>query len=97
MKGFERIDWNEYNLPPFLPQWLSRGETKKLATFGDSGLAGVEAEILAQKDRWDLDAVTGAQLERIGALLDVQRNGNTDDYYRLLPRPWRLSGTIPRG
>ena len=86
MKGFERIDWNEYNRPPFLPHWLCRGETKKLAAFGDPGLAVVDGEILAQKDRWDLDAATGAQLDRVGALLDVQRNGNTDDYYRLLLR-----------
>jgi hypothetical protein len=84
MKDFNKIDWHTFNRPPFFPQWLCRGETEGLASFGDVGLAKIDDAILAQKDKWDLATVTGEQLDRIGKLLDVERNGEGDDYYRLL-------------
>jgi hypothetical protein len=84
MKDFQEIDWKRYNRPPFYQQWLCCDDTLKLATFGDRGLAEVDNQVLALKDQWDLDTVKGHFLDRIGKLLDENRNGNTDDRYRLL-------------
>jgi hypothetical protein len=99
MRDFQRIDWKTYNRPPFYQQWLCRDDTLKLATFGDRGLAEADDQILALKDQWDLDNVKGRFLDRIGKLLSETRNGNTDEYYRILLKLRRLlntsNGSIP--
>jgi hypothetical protein len=99
MTDFQKIDWKTYNRPPFYQQWLCRDDTLKLATFGDRGLADVADQILALKDQWDLDNVKGHFLDRIGKLLSEARNGNTDEYYRILLKLRRLlntnNGSIP--
>jgi hypothetical protein len=93
MRDFQKIDWKEYNRPPFYQQWLCRDDTLKLATFGDRGLADVDDQILALKDQWNLDDVKGHFLDRIGKLLSEARNGNTDEYYRILLKLRRLLNT----
>jgi hypothetical protein len=99
MKDFQKIDWKQYNRPPFYQQWLCRDDTLKLATFGDRGLAEVDDQILALKDQWDLEHVKGHALDRIGKLLREQRNGATDNHYRILLKLRRLlntsDGSIP--
>jgi hypothetical protein len=99
MKDFQKIDWKQYNRPPFYQQWLCREDTLKLATFGDRGLSEVDDQILALKDQWDLDKIRGRLLDRIGNLLSEYRNGNTDEYYRILLKLRRLlntnDGSIP--
>ena len=99
MKGFQKIDWKIYNRPPFYQQWLCRDDTLKLVTFGDKGLAAVDNQTLALKDQWDLDNVKDHFLDRIGKLLSESRNGNTDEYYRILLKLRKLmntnNGSIP--
>jgi hypothetical protein len=99
MKDFQKIDWKLYNKPPFYQQWLCRDDTLKLATFGDKGLSDLDDQILALKDQWDLENVKGHFLDRIGKLLNEKRNGNTDDYYRIMLKLRRLlntnDGSIP--
>jgi hypothetical protein len=99
MKDFHRIDWKTYNRPPYYQQWLCKGDTLKLATFGDKGLAEIDEQVLALKDQWDLDNVKGYFLDRIGKLLSEYRNGNTDEYYRILLKLRRIlntnNGSIP--
>jgi hypothetical protein len=99
MKDFHKIDWKLYNRPPFYQQWLGKEDTLKLATFGDRGLAEFDDQTLALKEQWDLENVKGHFLDRIGKLLDEQRNGNTDEYYRVLLKLRRIlntnDGSIP--
>jgi hypothetical protein len=99
MKDFQKIDWKQYNRPPFYQQWLCRDDTLKLASFGDKGLSEVDGQILALKDQWDIDNIKGHFLDRIGKVLDEKRNGNTDTYYRILLKLRRLlntnDGSIP--
>jgi hypothetical protein len=99
MKDFQKIDWKIYNRPPFYQQWLCKEDTLKLAAFGDRGLAEVDGQVLALKDQWDLENVRGHFLDRIGKLLSEHRNGNTDEYYRILLKLRRLlntnDGSIP--
>jgi hypothetical protein len=84
VKDFEKIEWSQYNRPPFYQQWLCRGDTLKLAAFGDKGLAGADDQILLLKDQWGLDNAKGHFLDRIGKILAEPRNGNNDGLYRLL-------------
>jgi hypothetical protein len=99
MKDFQKIDWKQFNRPPYYQQWLCRDDTLKLATFGDRGLVEIDDQIFALKDQWDLDNVKGSFLDRIGKLLSEARNGNTDEYYRILLKLRRLlntnNGSIP--
>jgi hypothetical protein len=99
MRDFQKIDWKIYNRPPFYQQWLCRDDTLKLASFGDKGLSEVDDQILSLKDQWNLDDVKGHFLDRIGKLLNEYRNGNTDNYYRILLKLRRLlntnDGSIP--
>jgi hypothetical protein len=99
MKDFQKIDWKLYNRPPFYQQWLCKEDTLKLATFGDGGLAEVDDQVLALKNQWDLENVKGHFIDRIGKLLSEYRNGNTDEYYRILLKLRRLlntnDGSIP--
>jgi len=93
MKDFEKIDWKNYNKPPFYQQWLCKDETLKLTTFGDKGLCEVDKNILSLKDQWDLDNVEGSFLDRIGKVLTEQRNGNTDEHYRVVLNLRKLLNT----
>jgi hypothetical protein len=93
MKDFQKIDWKQYNRPPYRQQWLCRDDTLKPAAFGDKGLAEVDNQALSLKDQWDLEKVKSHFLDRIGKLLNEYRNGNTDDYYRILLKLRRLMNT----
>jgi hypothetical protein len=99
MKDFQKIDWKTYSRPPFYQQWLCRDDTLKLTTFGDKGLAEVDAQVLVLKDQWDLENVEGHFLDRIGKLLNEKRNGNIDSNYRIILKLRRLlntnNGSIP--
>jgi hypothetical protein len=99
MRDFQKIDWKLYNKPPFYQQWMCRDETLKLATFGDKGLSEVDDHILSLKDQWDLDHVECHFLDRIGKLLSEPRNGNSDEYYRIVLNLRKLlntnAGSIP--
>jgi len=99
MRDFEKIDWKRFNKPPFYQQWMCRDDTLKLATIGDKGLAEVDEHILSLKDQWDLDHVGEHFLDRIGKLLSEQRNGTSDDHYRIILNLRKLlntnAGSIP--
>jgi hypothetical protein len=82
MKDFKLIDWKGYNRPPYLQQWMSIDDTKKLVSFGDKNLEDVNQQVLGLKDEWDLPTARGWFLDRIGKLMNEKRSGNTDEYYR---------------
>jgi hypothetical protein len=84
MKDFELIEWKGYNKPPYLQQWLTGGDPKKLVSFGDKNLEDVNQQVLGLKDSWDLDNVRAWFLDRIGKLMNEKRSGNTDEYYRTI-------------
>ena len=81
---FTPIDWNIYNRPPYLPQWLSKGETKAFTSFDDSQLVKVEGQIRQISEQYDIDNAKAMLLDRIGNILAEPRNGNDDYLYRLL-------------
>ncbi|MDR0759639.1 MAG: DUF2612 domain-containing protein [Treponema sp.] len=83
---FTPIDWNIYNRPPYYPEYLARGETKKLVSFDDEGLAEIDKNIDKAADQYDLDTVKAVLLDRIGKIVDEKRDGNEDELYRLLIR-----------
>ncbi|MDR2952574.1 MAG: DUF2612 domain-containing protein [Treponema sp.] len=84
--NFEPVDFNVYNKPPFYPEYLARGETKKLVSFDDKQFAELDRLIDKTSDQYDLDKVKGVLLTRLGNLLAENRNGNEDELYRLLVR-----------
>jgi hypothetical protein len=81
---FTPIDWPIYNKPPYFPQWLSRGETKKLVSYDDRLLADIDKQIGLLSGQYDLDTIKGALLDRIGNLVAEDREGNNDELYRIL-------------
>jgi hypothetical protein len=83
---FDPVDFGKYNKPPFYPQYLSRGETKKLVSFDDEQLVELDRLIDKASDQYDLDKAKGILLDRLGKLKDVPRDGNDDELYRLLIR-----------
>jgi hypothetical protein len=83
---FDLIDFGKYNKPPFYPQYLSRGETKKLVSFDDEQFGELDRLIDKTSDQYDLDKAKGILLDRLGKLKDVPRDGNEDELYRLLIR-----------
>jgi len=83
---FDPVDFNVYNKPPYLPQYLSRGETKKLVSFDDAQFAELDRLIDKTSDQYDLDKAKGILLDRLGKLVDENREGNDDELYRLLIR-----------
>lgn len=83
MNDFTPIDWQSYNKPPFYQQWLCTDDTLKLAAFGDRNLTDIVVQTLTLKEQWDLAAVKGVRLDRIGKLLQEPRNGKEDETYRL--------------
>jgi hypothetical protein len=83
MKDFEPIDWQQYNKPPYWPQWLCKGDPLSLVSFGDSNLADIDIQIQKLKDIWDIDNLQGFQLDRVGKLLGVMRAGSSDENYRI--------------
>jgi len=84
--NFDPIDFNVYNKPPYYPQYLSRGEAKKLVSFDDDKYAELDRLIDKTSDQYDLDRAKGILLDRIGKLVDESRDGNDDELYRLLIR-----------
>jgi hypothetical protein len=97
--NFDPIDFSRYNKPPFLPQWLSRGETKKIANYGDKQYVEIDGVFREMSKQYDLDNIKGALLDRLGSLVDEQRDGKTDEIYRLMIRLRTLlnttTGSIP--
>lgn len=83
---FKPVDFSIYNKPPFYPQYLSRGETKKLVSYDDAQLAELDLLIDKMSDQYDLEKAKGILLDRIGKLKDEPRNGNGDELYRLMIR-----------
>jgi hypothetical protein len=83
---FLPIDWKKYNKPPFYPQWLSRGETKKLISYDDGLLTDIDLQIEKLSNQYDLDNIKGAFLDRLGKLLNEDRNANQDEIYRMFLR-----------
>ena len=82
--NFEPINWKVYNKPPYLPQWLSIGETKKFVSFDDDKLIEIEGQIYNLSNQWDIDAAKAVLLDRIGKIVGEARDGNDDDLFRLL-------------
>jgi len=90
---FDPIDWNIYNRPPYFPQWLSRGETKKFVSYSDSQLVKIEEQINKLSKQYEIDEAKAAMLDRIGRILSEPREGNDDELYRLLIRLRTLLNT----
>ncbi|MDR1902869.1 MAG: DUF2612 domain-containing protein [Treponema sp.] len=97
--NFDPMDFSKYNKPPFLPQWLSRGETKKFASYSDQHLEEIDGLFREMSGQYDLDAIKAAILDRLGNLVNEPRNGKPDDVYRLMIRLRTLlnttTGSIP--
>jgi len=83
---FSRIDWNTYNKPPFYPQYLCRGDTKKLVSYDDGQLAELDRVIDKMSDQYDLGRAREIFMDRLGKLKDEARNANDDELYRLMIR-----------
>nr|AGS53505.1 hypothetical protein [uncultured bacterium contig00055] len=81
---FDPIDWNIYNKPPYLFQWLSRGETKKFVSFQDKMLTRIEDQARKLSSQYDIDEAKAALLDRIGRIVSEPREGNDDELFRLL-------------
>ena len=78
------INWDEYNEPPYLPEWMCEDETLELARYDDDLRIKIEAQLRLMSEQYYLENLSGEQLDRIGKLLSEQRNGNSDDYYRII-------------
>jgi len=87
------VDWDEYNEPPFLPQWLCEGETLELARYDDGLRKEIESQLRKMVEQYDLDKVKGVLLDRIGKILAEPRNGNDDELYRILLHLRKLLNT----
>jgi hypothetical protein len=83
---FISIDFNVYNRPPYYPQYLSRGETKKLISFDDRELEELDRLIDRASEQYDLDKAKGILLDRIGKIVSEPREGTDDKLYQLLIR-----------
>jgi hypothetical protein len=81
---FTPIEWSVYNKPPYFPQWLARGETKKLVSYDDGLLAEIDNQIGRLSEQHDLDTIKGILLDRLGTLVAEDRSGNDDELYRIL-------------
>lgn len=77
------IDWDEFNEPPYLPQWLCVGETLELARYDDEMRKDIETQLRLMVEQYDLDHIEGQQLDRIGKILSEPRLGNDDALYRI--------------
>ncbi len=77
-----KVDWTEYNAPPFFPRWLCSGETLKLVKYDDDLLDEIATIIIQMADQYDIENIEGILLDRIGKNLGVLRNGKRDDVYR---------------
>jgi hypothetical protein len=97
--NFNPIEFGRYNKPPFLPQWLSRGETRKLAGYGDQQYVEIGGLFRDMSDQYDLDNIKGVILDRLGKLVNEPRDGKTDEIYRLMIRLRTLlnttTGSVP--
>jgi len=82
--NFDPINWKAYNKPPYLPQWLSIGDTKKLVSFADEKYIEIEKMLYDLSNQWDLEKAKARLLDRIGKIVDELRDGNEDKLYRLL-------------
>jgi len=83
---FDPVGFSKYNKPPFYPQYMARGELKKLVSFDDGQLEELDRCLDRMSDQYDLDKAKGILLDRLGKLKDVPRDGNEDELYRLLIR-----------
>jgi hypothetical protein len=86
---FPLIDWNEYDKPPFFPEWLKRGETLEQVRYDDNMRVELNQEIIKGAEQFDIDRKTGPELDRIGNLVGEYRNGKEDDLYRVYIK-WRI-------
>jgi hypothetical protein len=89
----ESVDWEEYNEPPFLPQWMCEDETLLMARFDDDLNRDIESHIRGMVDQHDIDHIKGIWLDRIGKILDEARDGDTDDFYRIRLKVKKLLNT----
>lgn len=93
MKDLEKIDFRQYNKPPYWQQWLCQDDTLKLVQLSDRGLDELNEKALSIKDGFDLQKATGIFLDRLGKILDEPRNGNPDEVYRALLELKKLTNT----
>jgi hypothetical protein len=83
---FEPVNFNIYDKPPYYPQYLSRGETKKLVSFDNSQFEELDCLIDSTSGQYDLDRAKGILLDRLGKLVYESREGNDDELYRIMIR-----------
>jgi hypothetical protein len=97
--NFDPIDFGRYNKPPYLPQWLSRGETKKFTNYGDQQFVEIDGIFRDMSGQYDLGNIKGAILDRLGKLVNEKRDGKPDEIYRLMIRLRTLlnttTGSVP--
>lgn len=82
MKDLIKINFENFNKPPYWQQWLCQDDTLKLIKLSDKELNELCDKIIGIKDGFDLKKTSGVFLDRLGKLLDEPRNGNPDDIYR---------------
>ncbi len=75
--SFEGIDWEQYNKPPFLPGFLSDGQTQEFARIVDEQFPGLEETIHSLLNQYDADSEDSSLLKRQGSLLDIDDLGST--------------------
>lgn len=84
-KKIKKVDFRIYNKPPYLPSWLSNGDTKKFAETFDENLDEINDEIRLGGELYDPDTLLNNSflLDRRGNLLGLTRDGdNNEGYYR---------------
>ena len=79
----EKIDFASFNKPKHFPQWLCSGDPLRLAEYDDAQLEELDNNIRSLGGQFDIDNASGAELDRIGKILDQERNGNDDRIYRI--------------
>lgn len=84
---FKEINWDLYNKPPFLPGWMCKDETLKLAKIPDKQLKDFESNVYQIANQFDNDVIKNNThlINKIGNLLGLERQGrNNQDYLQLV-------------
>lgn len=80
------IDFSEYDKPPFLPGWMSKGQTLEVAKTFNSHLDELTIALSQLKGQLDsaVYSKNTALLDRIGALFGLKRNGMDNEMFNLM-------------
>lgn len=80
---FERVDWDLYSKPPFLPGWMTKGETLELAKIPHEQFTEIEQNISNLAEQYDENVMKNntSLIDRRGALLGLKRQGQDNETY----------------